>query len=666
MPFVAGLALGRVFRIAPHEAWALLLVVVAIWAVFLFRRQEYALRWINGSVFVVFWVAFGLLWQTLRLDQRNPGYLGNLLARCAAWEVEVDAPPVDNGRTMRVWGTARAARMNGSWKPAKGGILMTFLRDSLRPDLVQGDRLLVLGTPERIARKPDPGGFDVRQWAAGRGVYHQLLVPKENWSRIGPAAAYSGFFISTREKLGDWLRDSGLPERERALVKALVLGQRDELQSDQTEAFVRSGTIHVLAVSGTHVGIIYGILLLSIFWMSKGRHGKIWGGLAVLAGLWAYAGLTGFAPSVLRATIMFSLFTIARMVRWRVSSLNSLASAAFLLLLWDPSTLAQLSFQLSFLAVLGIIVFHDPLMRLWDAPNQVLRFFWGIAAVSLAAQAFTAPLCLYVFRAFPIWFLPANMAIGGLIVVALWGGIALLLFQAVPVLGPILTVLMKWILMLLGAVNDFFAWLPGAYPGIRIGVWGMLGLYLLLAFMAFWSIQRRRWAGHATLATLTVLLCAWAWTARQRNDQKGFAAYALREGFACAFVEGRTLHLFGTGSDEWAWRKVRDHVRFAGIRRVVRYQELPWSIVQRTERYVFFTGDGEEAEGPGWSGQTIALVVGDPGHGATEQADMANAGTWVIGPGLRSAERQRLVRAAARQGMPCHDLRSQGAYVRVR
>lgn len=258
------------------------------------------------------------------------------------------------------------------------------------------------------------------------------------------------------------------------------------MERDQNMAFVRSGTIHVLAVSGTHVGIIYVAVLWGLLFLGKARRGRIIRGVVALVALWAYAGLTGFTPSVLRATVMFTLFTVAEMVRWRTDSLNSLAAAGVLLLLWDPDMLVQLGFQLSFLAVLGIAVFYRPLHLLWTPGNAPFRFLWSLVVVSLAAQAFTAPLCLYVFQAFPVWFLPANMVIVGLVGIGVYGGVALLVLHAVPVLGPFITVLMKWLLLALGFLSAFFAGLPGAYPAIRVGFWGMVGLYLLMAFGAAW------------------------------------------------------------------------------------------------------------------------------------------------------------------------------------
>ncbi|MBK8948695.1 MAG: ComEC/Rec2 family competence protein [Flavobacteriales bacterium] len=208
-----------------------------------------------------------------------------------------------------------------------------------------------------------------------------------------------------------WLDRSGLPDRERAVVLALLLGIRNELDAAQKDAFARSGTMHVLAVSGMHVALIYWVLMALLKPLGGGGVARWSRAVIALLVLWGYAGITGATPSVLRATVMCSLFVIAGLSERRSATLNTLAGSALLLLVWDPRMLFQLSFQLSFLAVLGIVLCYDPIRRLWSPGNVVLRYCWSLIAVSLAAQLFTTPVSLAVFKAFPVWFLPANIII---------------------------------------------------------------------------------------------------------------------------------------------------------------------------------------------------------------------------------------------------------------
>lgn len=665
VPFVLGLIAAKWLPFTWGVAWALVVVALVAWFVVSLKEQAFISRWANGMAFVMLLLGLGVLWQTLHEERRRKHHVDGLLGRAAAWEMELTAPPVVKGRTVRAWASARAALVDGAWRPAVGGVLLTLMGDGeALSALAQGDRLMVQGGVEPIARVPSPGGFDVRQWAAGREVFHQAFVAAERWRLVPGGRQGPGLFERARQQVNGWLHRSGLPERERALVKALLLGQRDELDSDQTQAFVRSGTIHVLAVSGTHVGIVYGVLVLGLAWMAKDRRGRLLRGLLALLVLWGYAGITGFAPSVLRATVMFSLFTIAEMTRWRVESLNSLAAAAVLLLLWDPSMLYQLSFQLSFLAVLGIIVFYDPLHRLWTPPNMVLRFLWSVTAVSLAAQALTTPLCLYMFRAFPVWFLPANVAIAGLISLLVPGGIVLLLVHGVPLLGTFVAVVLKWLLLALGFFTWYFADLPMAYPALRVGAWGMVGLYVLCAALGFWLVARRPWGRPLVLATTAALLLGWAGGAAQRNARHEFAVYPLREGLACAYVQGRTLHLFAAGADTRLESTVDAHVRHAGIRRVVRNPALPGMVRFAGEEYLFLD-PARRVEGPGEAAVGRTLILHGRGRWDLDVLERAGASAWVLAMDLESGARRALLKRAAQKGIPAFDMRSAGAYVRA-
>lgn len=663
IPFILGLVLGLWLPISFTFGWGVVLLVFLFWAFLSFRKQKYGSRWASGVALFVLLLGFGNLWQRLHSAESRKDSVGRLAASASGWEVEIAEVASAKERSVRAWVKARAAFIDGKVVPASGRMLVTLLRDSTRETPRTGDHLLLVSRATPIERIPNPGGFDVRQWAAGRGAGYECFASGDRWSVLCSRPGGLGFFEKTRGRISGWLLRSGLPDRERALVKAILLGMRDELEPEQNQAFVRSGTIHVLAVSGTHVGIIYIAVLWGLIFLGKSTRGRLIRGSAALVALWLYAGITGFSPSVLRATVMFSLFTVAEMSRWRSESLNSLACAAIVLLLWDPSMLLQLGFQLSFLAVLGIAVFYRPLHLLWAPPNAVTRFFWSLIVVSLSAQAFTIPLCLYVFHAFPVWFLPANMAIVGLVGMGVYGGITLLALHAVPVLGPFITTLMKWLLLLLGWSSAFFASLPGAYPAVRIGFWGMLGLYALLGFFAVWVMQQRKWARSAAVATLSALLFGWGWTAHERNDQRSFALYNDRDGTVAAFVQGRTMFVFSEGATTGTERSINDHARHAGVEHIIRVDSLPRCVTQGGTCYAFLPVErtGAKVE---WSATPRTIVMHGKGWLDLAAQEHPASSEWVLSADMAGRQRAMMRRWGKEQGTQIVDIRLAGAYVR--
>ena len=313
--------------------------------------------------------------------------------------------------------------------------------------------------------------------------------------------------------------------------------------------------------------------------------------------------------------------------------------------------------------MLGIIIFYQPVHALWVPSTVVGRFLWSLMAVSIVAQVFTLPLCLYVFHAFPVWFLPANMAIVGLVGLGVYGGVLLLGLHAVPVLGAFITALMAWLLMLLGWLSSFFSSLPGAYPAVRIGFWGMLGLYLLIAFASLWFMQGSRWTRSLSLAMVALLLFGWAWTAHQRNTQVQFALYAGRDGPCCAIVKGRSLHVFISSATPWTERSIREHARSAGVRLIHRTDSLPFKVLAPDRQYVFMPLDHVPLEQPMPITPVTTIWYGSgPPNGSGWTA--GNQQEWVLAGDLKANARRKMIRWASNHGIPVHDIRMAGAYVR--
>lgn len=209
--------------------------------------------------------------------------------------------------------------------------------------------------------------------------------------------------------LVDRLRTSGLHEDVLGVISALTLGERKLIDPDIKENFAQAGAMHILAVSGLHVGIIY-IMLSFLLALILGRHKYlITQNLMIICFIWTYAFLTGLSPSVWRAALMFSCFALGKICSSKNFTLNAMGSASLVLLLYNPYLLFSVSFQLSFTALLGIIIFHPYLVQLITVKNTLIRYLWQLITVSLAAQMTVLPLSLHYFGLFPSYFLITNL-----------------------------------------------------------------------------------------------------------------------------------------------------------------------------------------------------------------------------------------------------------------
>lgn len=684
LPVIAGMAIAMAARPPlPWAVWVFGGVSLVVAGTLLFRFR-YGLRWVRGPLFMLWCFVAGVFWATLRDPAHAPGHVGHAPEGEALWSMRVDALNGMSPALLRADARVLGRHDGDVWQPCHGRVMLSLLRGDDAAVLAPGDEILVRAALDPIDRVPDPGGFDRTAWAAVRGLHLELFAPREDWHRTGHRWHWTEVFAAMRERISHWLKESGLPDRERALVKALVLGLREDLRPDQNAAFVRSGTVHILAVSGSHVGFIYAMLLFLFRWWGETPRVRIWRGVLILVALWGYAGLTGAAPSVLRATVMFSLFTLAGMFARRSSGLNNLFAAALVLLAWEPRMLIDLGFQLSFLAVLGIVLFYQPLLMLWSPRWKAVRHLWELCALSLSAQLFTTPLSLFVFKAFPVWFLPANLAVVTLAAIAVYGGVALLVLYRIPYIGEAITWALTKLVWLVGAITEFFAHAPGAYPPVRSGLPELLLSYMLvIALLLRWPW---RWKGGTSfgIASVAALLLVFAWRTHSTHHRTGFTVYDDRHALQAAMVVGRQhvllAHPDSFASDAWLQEKAVRHRRAAGL-------DAPVLLAPEGLRGPGMVRAGHSRAGEGrWSVPGIdALFIGPEAripqrpdslvvdvvvlHGinwmdSTALDGLAGLSRQMVLAGDNHWRVRRKVRGwCAAHGIACHDVRDDGAFV---
>ena len=333
--------------------------------------------------------------------------------------------------TIDKWVKFRAKTLMVDSSQTSGDLLVYIKKDSLSEQLNYGDQILLKGWINEIQSPQNPHQFDYKAYLHFKNLHYQTFVQSSNWLKIDENKGKSFWSILFKmRKKGLSILQQNLSERSYSVGAALILGYREALSEDIQKAYADSGAIHVLAVSGLHVGIIAWILqqLLKLFFRRKNKYSK-WQPAIVIAGLWLFALLTGGSPSVLRAATMFTFVVIGNYMKTPNSVYNNLAASAFLLLCWNPYLIKSVGFQLSYLAVLGIVYFQPIIYRLWyiptgswcklsNYPTNFLNYIWTLTTVSLGAQIGTLPVTLYYFHQFPTLFwlsglvvIPAAMAI---------------------------------------------------------------------------------------------------------------------------------------------------------------------------------------------------------------------------------------------------------------
>ncbi len=352
-------------------------------------------------------------------------------------------------------------KSEGRWKKSEGKIACYFPKEDFNKPFQYGDVLLVKGSPQIVQPPSNPGEFDYKRFLTFRNIYHQHFINRENvkWLRNDPPNYFLYYSIGARAWADSTLYANVNGEREQAIASALVLGVTDGLDNELLNAYSSTGAMHVLAVSGLHVGIIYWIILLLFKPLTKSKSGNVILACVSLIILWSYAFVTGLSPSVLRAVAMFSVVAIARLANQRTNIYNTLAAAAFILLISEPYFIMSVGFQLSFLAVLGIVYLQPALYAWWEPRSRLWDEVWKITCVSIAAQAATFSLGLLYFHQFPNYFLISNLFVIPISFGVLVDGLVVLAVGFFPPLASFFGLILEWFIKAMNfvvfTVEDF-------------------------------------------------------------------------------------------------------------------------------------------------------------------------------------------------------------------
>lgn len=306
----------------------------------------------------------------------------------------------------------QAALIHEQWRPMQGKVQVRISGTGSHR-ISYGDVMVLMGQPKLVPGPANPHAFDYKQYLSQTRIYHEHALAASKIKKLDfqPPSHLKLHFLRARKHIAKVITRQVPSPAARGVILAMILGIRDELDSEIKKAYINTGTIHILAISGLHVGMLYWFLSMLLGFIGTATSWAWLGPLGSMCVLWWYAFLTELSPSVMRAVTMFSLATIARGIRRQQPIYHILTTSAFLLLWWDPLMLFRIGFQLSYLAVLGIVYLQPRIYSLMQPRHWLIRKIWSLGAVSLAAQLSTSIVSLYYFGFFPTYFWLANLLV---------------------------------------------------------------------------------------------------------------------------------------------------------------------------------------------------------------------------------------------------------------
>ena len=409
------------------------------------------------------------------------GYMGkplNLLK-----DTDVDYLDRDTILAMRLLSNAqeRTKTFRYEAEVEGGGKVLLYLQKDSMPMPVMGDVLLV---ETQVRRGGKSGKFDYGLYLRRQGIVGTCWALRRNWQLIGHEDDMSLKGLAKRSQyfLYQQYRKMGIEGQELGIISALTLGYREDLDKDVQRAFSASGAMHVLAVSGLHTGIVWGIVMWILtlgvlykpLWEDKFRRWLL--NISTIVLIWAYAFLTGLSPSVMRSALMLTFWALSSLLEQQTSRWNPLLAAAVVILIVNPLALWSVSFQLSFAAVAGIMLFGSSMQQAVVSKGRVWQSVSRLLIVSLAAQLGTMPLTLHYFGQTSNYF-----ALTNLIVVPMAGILLSLGFSTLAMswcaVGEWLGWATKWCTWLLNQAVQWIESLPYSTTHMHLSEWGIIGLY---------------------------------------------------------------------------------------------------------------------------------------------------------------------------------------------
>lgn len=364
----------------------------------------------------------------------------------------------------------------------------------------------------RIENKGNPGEFDLKTYWKTKGLYGMFFMESKDFHVVRTLeCSYLTQSIRIAQQLCLDILSKHLTGQELGIAQALILGDKSMLDNEIRSAFTATGSMHILAVSGLHIGLILQLLLTLIKLGAKwvNRSTAI---LFVILLLWFYALMTGFSPSVIRAVFMFSVLTLTQMKGLQTSSINSLFFTAFIIVLWKPMYLFDIGFQLSYLAMLGIFLFYSKIANIWKPRNKILYYLWEGTAIGFAAQVATTPLTLYYFHQFPNFFAIANLGLMGLSSIVLGAGIFILVTHKIPLLGKLNGIILLYAVYWMFRLIQWIETWPGALVyGFELEIFFIPLLLFNASILLLGEHKKHYW----TINGLH-FLCILGWISHQR------------------------------------------------------------------------------------------------------------------------------------------------------
>lgn len=510
-------------------------------------KLKYRFSYLNGIAINLLIALMGMLLVWLHDIHHNKKWIGNNDTDSSYVIATIEEPLAEKTNSFKALATINGVYSKNKFNKFEGNIILYFKKDSSLKKLHYGSQIVFNKPLRQIKNAGNPASFDYKQYSLFQGITHQInLAPDEfeilstenkNWFRQ--------FIFNCRSWVIHTLQKFIRSEKEQGLAEALLIGYKDDLDKNLVQSYTNTGVVHIIAISGMHLALIYGLLLLLTKPLRR-KQLKWPGVILILSGLWLFTLLAGAQASVVRSAVMFTCIALGEALSRKTSVYNTLALSAFLLLTYNSFWLWDVGFQLSYTAVLSIVTFYRPIYNWFYFPNKTLDFIWKTMAVSIAAQIFTTPISLYHFHQFPVLFLLTNVVAVPLSGLILFGEIFLCAFSwfipLAKIIGSITELFIYWMNRYIERIEiiSFSLW-----NGFSINILQTVLLLVAFAAICFWLMEKKKWMLWLSLSSALLFVSFRSQSFMEAYHQRKLIVYNVPKHAAMDLIIGRTYTYIG-------------------------------------------------------------------------------------------------------------------------
>ncbi len=507
----------------------------------------YRRRWLFGLCLHLFFLSLGVVITHLYSQRHAPDHLIEAPQNKVAYLIQLLDDPQKKDRSYGVQARVIGFQDSEGSRSAHSRLMLYLQKSKEAKALKYGDRILFLGNLNRLKQPMNPHEFDYKNYLNLKAIYFQAYADSSAWQYVSGGHGWQLLALAKgfRKEMLSCIDQWRLSDDQRAVTKALLLGYRYDIEDDLLRAYSSAGAMHVLAVSGLHVGIVYLMAFYLLYFLDRIKYGTVLRTLILILLLWAYATVTGLSASVVRAATMFTFVAIGTGFRRYTSIYNTILGSAIVLMLCKPTFLFEVGFQLSYAAVFGIVWLQPRFQNLWQPRHWLLRQFWAITTVSIAAQIATFPLGLYYFHQFPTLFLISNWMVIPIVTILMYVGLISLVFSAAGWVPHFLVAIYGGFLWLMNRGVDFIEEQAAfLLDQIHITRFELVLLYVLIVLSFNWLFRGGYYRLVAALSVVIVLGGSQLIESYHFKSESQMVVYSVRNHTAIGFyVNGRGVFI---------------------------------------------------------------------------------------------------------------------------